>query len=261
MLELIEIIFQRLGALAPVPLSPQGAGRAEVSCCCALAAPAALCRHHCRRHFTQGHATDSPCDVLLDSAVGMHTGAAARMTASPLASDIAAGSEACSNPMRTLSATSVSNGDAPTAQPAAPLDRGSGATSGRGTPQQGPGQHSLGMQSPTASQSSMSNAQSSALQEGSGTRAASKYATCKYVCATCRLCRIAESLQCNVCSKVHHEKCGAAANMCSYILVPYVTMLSSIPCSARLDWRTSHCVSGSHQSAPPGPLRRCQRRG
>ena len=44
MLELIEIIFQRLGALAPVPLSPQGAGRAEVSCCCALAAPAALCR-------------------------------------------------------------------------------------------------------------------------------------------------------------------------------------------------------------------------
>ena len=138
--------------------------------------------------FTRAHATHPPCARLLDFAAGMHTGAAARMTASPLASDIAAGGEAFSNPMRTLSATSVSNGDAPTAQPAAPLDRGSGATLGRGTPQQGPGQHSLGMQSPTASQSSMSNAQSSALQEGSGTRAASKH-------ATCRLCRTAESLQ------------------------------------------------------------------
>jgi hypothetical protein len=196
MLELIEIIFQRLGALAPVPLSPQGAVRAEHTSSVMLLCPCSTC--NVVQTFTQGHATHPPCAMLLDSAVGMHTGAAARMTASPLASDIAAGSEAFSNPMRTLSATSVSNGDAPTAQPAAPLDRAAGATPGRGTPQQGPGQHTLGMQSPTASQSSMSNAQSSALQEGSGTRAASKH-------ATCRLYRIAECLQRYVCSKAHHE--------------------------------------------------------
>lgn len=105
----------------------------------------------------------------------MHTGAAARMTASPLASDIAAGAETFGNPLRTPSATSVSNADASTAQQAASdgtLDRAAGASPGRGTPQPGPGQHSLGMPSPAASQSSVTNAPSSAA-EGSGTRAAS----------------------------------------------------------------------------------------
>ena len=140
---------------------------------------------------------------MLNPAVGMHTGAAARMTASPLASDIANGADAFSNPLRTLSATSGSNADAPTAQPAGASDRAAGVNPGRGTPQQGPGQHGLGMQSPTASQSSMSNAQTSALQEGSGTRAASKR-------VACGLRHIAEILQWYVCGKVHHEYRGAA---------------------------------------------------
>lgn len=108
------------------------------------------------------------------AAPGMHTGAAARMAASPLASDIAAGAEAfgaAAGSLQTPSATSLSAAEQSAAQPAgqgSTADGAAGASAGRGTPQQGLGPALL-----AASQSSIAGAPSNAaVQEGSGTKAA-----------------------------------------------------------------------------------------
>lgn len=205
---------------------------------------------------------------------GMHTGAAARMATSPLASDIAAGAEAfgaSGGAPRTPSATSVSNAELPTAQQAGQdgaADGAAGSSAGRSTPaQQGYGQQGLGPASPPASQSSIAGAPSSAaVQEGSGTRAAG-VSQCHAAAQSYNM--MSQLLILVVVTEMALDRIVVVHQLGRVLLATakaadtraYYAMPDTFVgcCSARLDGRPPHCVSGPHPRSGPRVCRGWQR--